>query len=87
MKKLEKGMVIEGRTIDEVLYAFNMWYSGWECDSVAWIVRFTDGERGVVETNHGSFEITHASSLEQKIREYKGAIQQTEQALAVLDGI
>lgn len=58
-------------------------WSGWECDAYAWLVE-QDNEHRLVTSNHGSMHFAEKSFLEDKIAEYKKAIAETEEFLAIL---
>lgn len=70
----------------KVIYTFDVMYSGWECDDTAWVVEAPDGSRGLIMTNHGSSYEATGDTLRAKIAEYQKAIQNTEEALRLLDG-
>ena len=64
----------------EVLKEFPVLYRGWDCDGTGYIVRDGNRER-VVLTSHGSPYFAKIKELEEKISEYKNALQETEVAL------
>jgi hypothetical protein len=65
------------------LKAISVYWSGWECDSTAWIVK--DGEElRLVASNHGGLYFADKSFLEEKLAEYKQAITETEDLLSML---
>jgi hypothetical protein len=65
------------------LKAIAVYWSGWECDSTAWIVE-KDGVNRVVMSNHGHTQFVEKGELEEKINEYKKAIAETQEALDLL---
>jgi hypothetical protein len=74
------------REIAEILFTFDELWCGWESDDKAWIVRFTDGRKAVIETNHGTPFISCPGSLRNKIKEYEYAITETQRAIEMVEG-
>jgi hypothetical protein len=67
----------------KALKAISVYWSGWECDGTAWVVK--DGEElRLVASNHGSLYFTDKSFLQGKLEEYKQAIADTEDLLSML---
>lgn len=58
-------------------------WSGWDCDSKAWLVN-DNGAMRVVATNHGDTYFADAAFLNDKIAEYEHAIKETRAMLARL---
>ena len=82
--KLEAGFEIKGKKIKKILHTFRVWWEGWECDDVGWIVEFEDGVKSIVVTSHGSHYIEEESFLTDKIKEYHDVISSTELSLKIL---
>lgn len=59
-------------------------WSGWECDSHAWLVR-DEGVARLVTTDHGTAQFSDRSFLEARLKEYQDAIEQTQAMLNALD--
>lgn len=55
-------------------------WSGWDCDSKAWLVN-DNGAMRVVATNHGGTYFADAAFLNDKIAEYEHAIKETHMML------
>lgn len=60
-------------------------WSGWECDSQAWVIE-RDGQRVLVTTDHGAQVQGNEEMLRGKLVEYRQAIEDTERLLAILGG-
>lgn len=58
-------------------------WSGWECDSNAWVV-VDNGIKKLVTSDHGTLSFTNPSFLEDKISEYKKAIEESEKLLLLI---
>lgn len=67
----------------KAIKVISVFWSGWECDQYAWLVKEGDETR-LVTSNHGSKNFTDKSFLENKIAEYKQAIVETEDMLSLL---
>lgn len=74
---------VEGKHFKAIKKIRVLWES-WECDSTAWIVE-DNSERKVVMTNHGQHYFAKKEDLESKIKEYKDIINETEEALSMLN--
>ncbi len=61
----------------------DVFWSGWECDSSVWVV-VDEGVPKLVTTNHGSYHFTEPSFLEEKIREYEKAIEDSRRLLELV---
>jgi hypothetical protein len=67
----------------KALKVIDVYWSGWECDQYAWLVK--DGEEiRLVISDHGHKHFTDKAFLEGKIAEYKKAISETEDMLAMI---
>lgn len=66
-----------------VIFQFDVLWSGWECDSDAWVVE-TDGGLALVMTNHGSKYFADTSELKERISSYENTIENTNKALGML---
>jgi hypothetical protein len=67
----------------EILKSFPVLWSGWECDSLAWVVSI-DGKRQLVTTNHGRHCFESLDFLDKKLVEYAAAASDTNNALDIL---
>lgn len=66
----------------KAIAACDVLWSGWEGEG-AWVV-VDNGVKKLVTSNHGSLNFTEASFLENKISEYKKAIEDSEQLLLLI---
>ena len=67
----------------EILRTFPILHRGWEMDATGYVVR--DGEiNRLVLTNHGAAYFASKREINEKKKEYKDALAQTEQAIAEL---
>lgn len=62
----------------------DVFWSGWECDDKAWLVN-DDGKMRIIVSDHGHKYFTDKSFLEQKIKEYQSAIEETNEVLNQLN--
>jgi hypothetical protein len=69
---------------DKQIFAFDVLYSGWECDYRAWVYEKPNGTRYLAMTNHGNIYVAPRKHLEDKIKEYKQVIEDTEKAIALI---
>lgn len=68
----------------KALKAIPVYWTGWECDQYAWVVK--DGEEiRLVISDHGHKHFTDKAFLENKIAEYKQAISDTEDMLSMMN--
>lgn len=71
----------------EVLSEFPVMYSGWECDSLGWVIKIQrTNEVKVVMTNHGSFYLETEEGLNDKMKEYEAALIPIKAALIQIKG-
>lgn len=70
----------------EILARAPVLHVGWEMDNEVCVVRFNDGSRKLVTTNHGGLYIAERKVFEDKIAEYRNAIEASIRLLSVLDG-
>ena len=82
--ELPSGCVVGNKTVDTVLFEFEILYSGWECDGKAWVVGFTDGSKGLVRTDHTTLYIAKPLSIQADIERYEQILSDCEMALALL---
>ncbi|MBW8908199.1 MAG: hypothetical protein JF620_04070 [Mesorhizobium sp.] len=61
----------------EPLAALSVLWSGWECDSVAALVQLADGSRKIVFVDGTPGGLTPEALLEERIRAYESAIEET----------
>ena len=66
------------------IYEFPVLWSGWELDDKGWVVLDDSGNRVIVLTNHGAEYVASISELQEKIKRYKAAIEETEKAIAMV---
>ena len=71
---------------NKIIYEFSVYYSGWECDDIAWVMQSPDGRTFLKMTDHGREIVRNYDFLEEKIKEYKEAIKNTERAISLLKG-
>lgn len=74
-----KRVIAEG----EQLFAFPVYYQGWEMDSLAEVYRFK-GYTFVVGTNHGTPYFMTRDQLQHKVDEYTETMKKTVAALDAL---
>ena len=67
----------------KVLHEFDVFWLAWDCDSKGYIVE-QDGEVFPVLTSHGTPYRAKKENLEDRIKEYKKAVEDTELALEFL---
>ncbi len=86
-KTLEFSM--DGESISlPILFEFNILYSGWELDSVGYIVKYCGSYR-LVASNHGKLQLILKGEaipyLTGFLLDYETAIDKTKRALSFLD--
>ena len=77
-----KTININGKSA-KILHEFDVLWLSWECDSKGYIVE-QDGEIFPVMTSHGTPYKANKEDLEDKIKEYNKATEDTEFALGLL---
>lgn len=82
--RIEKSLHISvnGKEFKALAVCDVLW-AGWECDDKAWVV-YDDGVNKLVTSNHGQLEFADAQFLENKIQEYKTAIENSQQLLNLI---
>lgn len=70
--------------MDVILKEFPVYYHEWEMDGTGWIMQRPDGTRYLKMTSHGREYEAEPDELTEKIAEYENAIDQTREALALL---
>lgn len=58
----------------------DVFWSGWECDDKVWLV-VDEGQKKIVASNHGQTHFADKQFLEDKIKEYQQAINDTQDLL------
>lgn len=79
---LKTPVVVDGVEYKKIRQ-FSIFYSGWECDSVGWLVE-SNGETKLVLTNHGSAYFGNISELENFAKSYQKAIDETNEIIGFL---
>lgn len=84
---MKVGDKISGHTITKIFIEFPILHKGWELDEVGYLVEYKrDGKTKIAFalSDHDNFELVLDSEyLDDKIREYQKAIEQTSSAIAV----
>ena len=85
MTRIENDVIInEDFEPEGIIFSFDIYYSGWECDSKGWVVE-QNGKRFIVLTSHGEFCKAERRHLFNFIGQYKKAINNMEKALEMLN--
>lgn len=58
----------------------DVYWTGWECDDKAWLVN-DDSQMKIVASDHGSKYFADKEFLENKVKEYQKAIEETQKML------
>ena len=83
MRRLESLKVtVDGKDFVALERTDVLW-SGWECDSGAWIVE-DQGELKLVGSDHGEKIFVDASFLEERVKAYRDVIESSEKMLGML---
>jgi hypothetical protein len=69
---------------EKVIKKIDMYYSGWDCDSEAWVVENEKGERHCIGTNHGGQYVMSIAELKSFIETYEEAVKETNEAIDLL---
>jgi len=84
--KLDEGESITIKDkVYQILSSFKIAHLGWDTDIQAWIAKSSDDNNVVILTNHGSFYIGSKNELQEKIKEYKKWIEETQRAIELLE--
>ena len=83
-EEMAAPIIIDGVSYKKIK-TFDVLWSGWECDSIAWIVEDATGKRFVIMTNHGSPQLSTVAALQERIETYQQVINDTTAAIALLD--
>lgn len=78
-----KNVEVEGQQFKAIAMCDVLW-AGWECDDKVWIVQH-EGQNKLIASNHGSTYFAQKQFLEDKIKEYEQAIEQSRKLLAMLN--
>lgn len=81
-EELARPIEIDGKSYQKIM-TFPVMYSGWECDSSAWVVD-ADGEKKIVMTNHGTPYFSTVAELEGLISGYQQTINETQEAIEMV---
>jgi hypothetical protein len=81
-KELATPIVVDGKPYRKIM-TFSVMYSGWECDSSAWVVD-ADGENKIVMTNHGKPYFSTVAELEGLISGYQQTLNETQEAIEMV---
>lgn len=68
----------------KILDVIPVLYMGWECDYLAWVVKYKE-KKYVIGTDHGSLRFLMPSDLKKYVSNYEQAIIHTNKAIADLD--
>lgn len=68
----------------EVLFTFPVYHHMWDCDGYASLVKTPEAKTALVMSNHGRTYLADKKELEEKLKEYKALILDTEEALRLL---
>lgn len=82
LQNVEKPIIVAGVS-HQAVKAFDVLYSGWECDGKGWIVK-TDAGNKLVLSNHGSNYFAKPKELQDHIDNYRKTISESEAALKLL---
>ena len=77
-----RNIEVDGKQF-KALKVISVYWTGWECDQYAWVVE-NEGQRHLVASDHGHLKFVEKSFLEGKIEEYKKAVSETEEMLAMM---
>ena len=76
-------MIVKG--VDcRIVSEFDVYYSGWECDSKGWLVE-TDKGLQIVMTSHGSPYFAKVDELNDHIQEYLEAINNMQNVISKIN--
>lgn len=68
----------------KAIKAISVLWTGWECDSTAWVVEH-EGQNQLVVSDHGQLYFSSKEFLENKIKEYETAAIDTKNMLSMLN--
>ncbi len=68
----------------EIIFKFDVLYSGWECDAEGYVVRTPLGVNKLILSNHGRWYEAEPDELSEFIKTYEDAISDSQKALALL---
>lgn len=81
-KELNKTITYKGKVYN-VVYYFEVLYSGWDCDGMAWIIDM-QGTKKLIMTNHGSMYEAQLSELQELLKYYAQTLKDTQKAVDLL---
>ncbi|NCQ51745.1 hypothetical protein GW796_07610 [archaeon] len=83
-KRLQEALniTVNGEQFKALTMCDVLW-SGWESDSLAWVVN-DNGSKRLVTSNHGSLNFDTQKFLEDKLKEYEDVANQTKAMLELL---
>ena len=81
-KERNKTLTYKGEVYNVVHY-FEVLYSGWECDGMAWVIDM-EGTKKLIMTNHGSMYEAELSELQGLLKYYAETMQETQKAVDLL---
>lgn len=84
MAKIQNGDIIDGEKVKDVLYEFKVLRHEWEGDGAGWVVSFEDKPNKIVLSNHGEKYIAEWDDLNELVKTYKEAVQNTNNAISLL---
>jgi len=83
MDKFKKGEVIDGKTVKEIVYEFEVLSSSCEMDSTAWVVLFADESKHIVFTKEDKPYIAKWIELDEIVEKYRKAILDIRTAISI----
>lgn len=81
-KERNKTLTYQGKVYN-VIHYFEVLYSGWECDGMAWIIDM-DNTKKLIMTNHGTMYEAQLSELQGLLKYYAETMQETQKAVDLL---
>ena len=67
-----------------IMKSVNVLWSGWECDSRAWLIE-TDHGLELITTDHGSLVKADSGFLRDRLREYEEVLEKTREIVEIMD--
>ena len=71
---------------DKELFKFKVLWLGWEMDNDAWIMERANGTRYIKMTDHGREYIASVGELEERVTNYLEVLEETKEAIKLLNG-
>jgi len=83
MDKFKKGDIIDGKTVREIVYEFELLFSSSGMDSTAWVVIFSDGSKSIIFTEQGKPYIANWTEIDEIVEKYRKAILDIKTAISI----